>query len=214
MIPHFEKMLYDNGSLLAVYAQAALATGDPPLADIAVRTAEWAMREMQSPKGGYYSSFDASSEGHEGKFYVWVGRKCEVRSAMMNTSVFAPRFGLDRAPNFEGVASACLSVGRGHCRKHGAYVARSVSSCRAHAPSSLRSGSKRVWPGRDDKILTSWNALMIRGLAIAARAFGREDFAASPPRAPSHFIRSTHVARWPAACDLQGRARASERVPG
>jgi uncharacterized protein YyaL (SSP411 family) len=102
MIPHFEKMLYDNGALLAVYADAAVATGDRFYADVAARTAEWAIREMQSPEGGYYSSFDADSEGHEGKFYVWDRE--EVRQALDDAqyAVFAPRFGLDRPANFEG----------------------------------------------------------------------------------------------------------------
>src|SRR5437879_13089438 len=91
MIPHFEKMLYDNGALLAVYAQAALATGDPSHARVARSIAAWTLREMQSPEGGYYSSLDADSEGHEGKFYAWD--RDEVRNALSARSfaVFAPR---------------------------------------------------------------------------------------------------------------------------
>jgi len=102
MIPHFEKMLYDNGALLAAYAQASLASADTLYGKVANETAGWVLREMQSPEGGYYSSLDADSEGHEGKFYVWD--RDEVRAALTadEFAVFAPRFGLDQAANFEG----------------------------------------------------------------------------------------------------------------
>jgi uncharacterized protein YyaL (SSP411 family) len=191
MIPHFEKMLYDNGSLLAVYAQAALATGDPFYRRIASTTADWAMREMQSSEGGYYSSFDAASEGHEGKFYVW--NQDEVRGALAadEYTVFASRFGLDRGPNFEGewhlhVYQSIEEIAASTQRTC-AEVEVLLESARAKL---LAIRQQRVWPDRDDKILTSWNALMIRGMAIAARAVGREDFAASATRA-LQFIRST-----------------------
>jgi hypothetical protein len=192
MIPHFEKMLYDNGSLLAVYAQAALATGDAFYRHIAIDTAEWAMREMRSPEGGFYSSFDASSEGHEGKFYVW--ELAEVRGALTaeEYAVFAPRFGLDRPPNFEGShwhlhIYQSIDEIAAHTKRTSADVTALIDSARAKL---LAIRQQRVWPARDDKILVSWNALMIRGLAIAARAFEREDFIASATRA-LNFIRST-----------------------
>jgi len=191
MIPHFEKMLYDNGSLLAVYAQAALATGDSFYRDIAVSTAAWAMREMQSSEGGYYSSYDAESEGHEGKYYLWD--QAEVRGALSadEYAIFAPRFGLDRAPNFEGhwhlhVFQSLEQIAASTQRADTA-VAALLQSARSKL---LTIRQQRVWPGRDDKILTSWNALMIRGMAVAARALGRPDFTASATRA-LQFIRST-----------------------
>ena len=102
MIPHFEKMLYDNGALLSCYAQAAIATGDEEFMRTTHGTADWVLRDMQASTGGYYSSYDADSEGHEGKFYVW--QRDEVRSLLNDDefSIFASRFGLDREPNFEG----------------------------------------------------------------------------------------------------------------
>src|SRR5438045_9541678 len=97
MIPDCGTMLYGNGALLAVYAQAALATGDPSHARVARSIADWTLREMQSPEGGYYSSLDADSEGHEGKFYAWDRE--EVRKALSSEefAVFSPRFGPDGA---------------------------------------------------------------------------------------------------------------------
>ena len=191
MIPHFEKMLYDNAALLTVYAQAATATGDAFYADVALATAAWAMREMQAPQGGFYSSYDADSEGHEGKFYVWDRETVRGALAAEEFSVFAARFGLDRAPNFEG---------RWHL--HGFASVEEVAAAQQRAPTEVAAlletarqkllalRSKRIWPGRDDKILTSWNALMIRGLATAARALARPELAESATRALD-FIRAT-----------------------
>jgi uncharacterized protein len=184
MIPHFEKMLYDNGSLLAVYADAATATGDRFYADTTARTAEWAIREMQSPEGGFYSSFDADSEGHEGKFYVWDRE--EVRQALTGHeyTVFAARFGLDRDPNFEGhwhlhIFQSLEEIGRQQ-QLAPAEVESLLESARTKL---LALRNTRIWPARDEKILTSWNALMIRGMAIAARALRRDDLEEAATRA-------------------------------
>jgi uncharacterized protein len=191
MIPHFEKMLYDNGALLAVYAETAVATGDPFYARIASDTADWMIRDMQSPEGGFYSSLDADSEGHEGKFYVWTAE--EVRAALTpeEYAVFAPRFGLDRKPNFEGkwhlhvyrlVEQVAGSLGM--------EMPRAIELLDSARAKLLAIRNRRVWPGRDDKILTSWNALAVRGMAVAARALGRADLMHSATRALD-FIRAT-----------------------
>ena len=189
-IPHFEKMLYDNGALLAVYAQAALATGDPSHARVARSIADWTLREMQSPEGGYYSSLDADSEGHEGKFYAWDRDEvCKALSAE-EFAVFAPRFGLDGEANFEGrwhlrVAAATSDIARQAGRTE-EEVEALLASARAKL---LGIRAQRVRPARDEKILTSWNALMIRGMAIAARALADDELVTAATRALD-FIRT------------------------
>ena len=191
MIPHFEKMLYDNGALLAVYAQAALASSDPLYARVAQETAEWTLREMQSPQGGYYSSLDADSEGHEGKFYVWDRSDIEAHLSAEEFAVFAPRYGLDQPANFEGrwhlhVAASLEDTAR-QAGRPVAQIAALLDGARAKL---LALRARRVRPARDEKVLTSWNALMIRGLALAARALGRDELGESASRALD-FIRST-----------------------
>ncbi|MGH8140097.1 MAG: thioredoxin domain-containing protein [Steroidobacteraceae bacterium] len=191
MIPHFEKMQYDNGALLAVYCEAAVATGDPFYADIAARTADWAIREMQSPEGGYYSSFDADSEGHEGKFYVWDRQETQQALTEQEYRVFAARFGLEGAPNFEGHWHLHVVQSTGAMAQRLETPPEQVQSLlEAARRKLLHIRARRVWPARDDKILTSWNALTIRGMAIAARALNRSDLAESAARALD-FIRAT-----------------------
>ncbi|MEJ1965981.1 MAG: thioredoxin domain-containing protein [Gammaproteobacteria bacterium] len=192
MIPHFEKMLYDNAGLLSVYAEATLATGDMFYAQIAAETAEWLIRDMQSPEGGYYSSLDADSEGHEGKFYVWDREAVRQALTAEEFSLFAPRFGLDRSPNFEG------KFWHLHTHRTVEQVAGAVKTEVPHALRALLAAriklldirENRVWPARDEKILTSWNAMTIRGMAIVARTLARDDLAESATRALD-FIRKT-----------------------
>ena len=191
MIPHFEKMLYDNAALLAVYANPSLASADRFYTEVALATAGWALREMQSPEGGFYSSLDADSEGHEGKFYVWDRE--EVRHALSGEefAVFAPRFGLDGAPNFEGrwhlYVAATVEQIAVVVQRPAAEVSALLGNARVKL---LALRAQRVRPGRDEKILTSWNALMIRALAIAARVFTADQLAAAASRA-LEFVRAT-----------------------
>lgn len=191
MIPHFEKMLYDNGALLAVYAQAAVATGDPFYARVAGATADWALREMRGADGAFYSSLDADSEGHEGKFYVWDVRQVRELLPEQQFAPFAARFGLDREPNFERLWHL-------HAWRPVDEIARDLNRTEAQISADidtarqtlLAARSVRVRPGRDDKVLVSWNALLIRGLAMTSRALAREDLAQAATDALD-FIRRT-----------------------
>ncbi len=192
MIPHFEKMLYDNGPLLALYTDAALATGEPVFWRIALDTGEWTMREMQSPEGGYYSTLDADSEGHEGKFYVWMPEQVQTLLSAEEYAVFALRFGLDREPNFEDEAWH-LHVFQGVDAIAAAQGldAERVNALLASARQKLfRAREQRVRPGRDEKILTAWNGLMIKGMARAGRLLDKPTFIESAERAMD-FIRTT-----------------------
>ena len=192
LIPHFEKMLYDNGPLLARYSDAWALTRDPLFAEVVEETAAWTMREMQSPQGGYYSSLDADSEREEGKFYVWTPQQVRALLSDEEYAVCAPFYGLDQAANFEG-GQWHLHVARG-LDEIARSVGQPVSECGALLVSSraklFTARERRIRPGRDEKILTSWNALMIAGMARAARVFGRPEWLASA-RAALDFIRAT-----------------------
>ena len=190
-IPHFEKMLYDNGPLLALYSDAWRVTREPLYAKVVRETAAWTMREMQSPEGGYYSSLDADSEHEEGKFYVWTPQEVRALLTAEEYAVVEPHYGLDGAPNFENRYW--------HLRvmKPLALVAQnleaSVADCAARLDAAraklLAARVQRVWPGRDEKVLTSWNGLMIRGMARAAAVFENGAWLASAQRA-ADFIRA------------------------
>jgi hypothetical protein len=191
-IPHFEKMLYDNGPLLRLYADAYAATGKPLFARIAEETAQWVRREMQSPEGGYYSTLDADSEHEEGKFYVWTPGEVGELLTPEEYSIVAPHYGLDSQANFEG-RHWHLAVAQ-PLRVVASSLGRTETECaellEAVRQKLLAARERRVRPGRDEKILTSWNALMIRGMARASAVFGRDDWLASARRALD-FVRAT-----------------------
>lgn len=197
-IPHFEKMLYDNGPLLQLYTDIWLATADPLYKQIVEETASWAIREMQSSykqgEGGFYSSLDADSEHEEGKFYVWSKEEIERGLSADEFSVVNPYFGFTRFPNFESkywhleVSQSVTSVAQQtNCSEDN--VQRRVDSARDKL---LEIRSQRVRPGRDEKILTSWNALMIKGLTRAGVFFQCEAWI----EAAQHAIDFIHGNLW------------------
>jgi uncharacterized protein YyaL (SSP411 family) len=177
MIPHFEKMLYDNGQLLQVFAQAFRLTGKPLFADAADGIVTWLEREMRTDSGAFYAALDADSEGVEGKFYLWTPAEVEQIIGSEAYPAFAWQFGLDQAANFEGA-----------WHLHSYYDPQQVSekfNLDEQEYAALKTGTReqllaaratRIRPGLDDKVLTSWNALVIRGLASAARIFMRQDY--------------------------------------
>jgi uncharacterized protein YyaL (SSP411 family) len=203
-IPHFEKMLYDNGPLLALYCDLWRISGYDAYRQVASETAEWVLRDMRSPEGGFFSSLDADSEGEEGRFYVWTPGEIRAITDGDEYAALAPRYGLDRPANFEE---------HWHLRVHkslediAAESGEALSTVRARLDSGraklLTARAARVWPGRDEKVLTSWNALMIRGLAVAGRALARPDFAEAAGNA-LHFIRDHMV--------VEGRLLASYKT--
>ncbi len=171
-IPHFEKMLYDNGPLLALYADLARVTGERRHADVARDIVGWLVREMRAPDGAYYSSLDADSEGEEGRFYVWAPDEARAVTSPDEWAVAASYWGLDAPPNFEGHAwNLRVTQPLERVAERLAISLPDALTRLAGARAALFAArEKRVRPGRDDKILTSWNALAIAGLARAARA--------------------------------------------
>ncbi len=184
MIPHFEKMLYDNGPLLSLYSDAFAATGNPLYRRVVEETVAWVEREMQAPDGGYYSSLDADSEGEEGRFYVWTQEELHAVLDADEYRVAAARFGFDRAPNFEGrwnphVYETLDAV----AEKTGIDPPRVEALLTSARRKLFEAREQRPRPGRDDKILVSWNALMIKGMAQAARVFDKTAYFDSASRA-------------------------------
>ena len=194
-IPHFEKMLCDNGVLLALYADALALTGEPLFRRVVEDTADWGLREMQATTGGFHASLAADDpQGREGHFYVWESEPLRLALSPFEWDVCAAHWGLVDAPNFER-HTWHLHVARSAAKlaatldRPAALVQEFIASARDKL---LIERDKREPPPRDAKVLTGWTALMITGLARAARVCQRPDWLKAA-RAALLFLRQT---RW------------------
>jgi uncharacterized protein YyaL (SSP411 family) len=177
-IPHFEKMLYDNAMLLPLYAEGARRRDNALLATTAEGIADWLQSEMRQPTGGYAASIDADADGEEGGFHVWSTDQIDAGLDGTVGPLFRRAYGLDQAPNFEGRA---WHLQRGAST---AELSREFDLAEAEVEARLATARRRlreirearIHPTRDDKQLTSWNALLAGGYVRAGRALGREDW--------------------------------------
>lgn len=177
-VPHFEKMLYDNGQLMSLYAHAYQATGDSAYAHIVRKTHDFIRNELTSPEGGFYSSVNADSEGTEGKFYVWTKAEIEKTLGQKESGLFIEYYQVTDSGNWENEKNIL------HRRLNEADFAKQkdLSPAEVHeiignAESKLLNvRNKRIRPSVDDKILLSWNALMTKGYIDAYFAFGNPEY--------------------------------------
>ena len=176
LAPHFEKMLYDNAQLVRVYLHAYQVTGKPFYARIVRETLEYVLREMTSPEGAFYSAQDADSEGVEGKFYVWTLE--EIQAILgEDANLFSSAFAVTAGGNWEGHNILVLAKDANQLAQEFKLspdeIALRLRDARAKL-FAVRSG--RIWPGLDDKTLTSWNGLMLGAFAEAARVLNEPKY--------------------------------------
>ena len=193
LVPHFEKMLYDQGQLASLYLHAYQAFGDDEYRRVAEETLDYLLREMTDPRGGFYAAQDADSEGEEGKFFLWTAD--ELRTLLGSGTPAIDYWGVDGGPNFEG--------------RNILYVAAEPDPGRiAGARATLLAArARRVPPGRDDKVLAGWNALACRAFAEAGRVLGRPDYVAAAVRNAEFVLGAMQRDGWLLRCWAGGRAK-------
>ena len=177
LVPHFEKMLYDNALLARLYLEAYEATGDGFYRRIAEETLDYVMRDMRSPEGGFYSAEDADSQGVEGKFYVWTPEEIEATLEPEDAKLAERYWDVTERGNFEG--KNILNVPRppeAVAAEFGLSTEELWQRILSIRERLFTEREKRVRPGRDEKVLAAWNGLMLRAFALAAGATGREEY--------------------------------------
>src|SRR5687767_1483289 len=177
LVPHFEKMLYDNAQLARVYLQAFLVTGSPRYRQVVEETLEYVKREMTDPTGGFYSTQDADSEGEEGKFFVWTVEEVDALLGAEDGPLFRAYFDVTPAGNFEHknilhIADPTEAV----ARRLGVTTERLSAAIERGRTILHAAREERIHPARDEKVLTSWNGMMMRAFAEAGAALERPDW--------------------------------------
>jgi uncharacterized protein YyaL (SSP411 family) len=195
-IPHFEKMLYDNGLLLEIFARHHAITGDRQSARIVRETAEWIAREMTSPEGAFYSAIDAETHGHEGAYYVWTREEIAAALGEEDTTFLAPLLGFAGPPFFEKTHYVLhlperLDQAAGRRRQAEDELDREV---RALEDKLLAARFERERPLTDDKVLTDWNGMAIAGLAVAGALLGERQYVEQAARAASFILETLRPA--------------------
>jgi uncharacterized protein YyaL (SSP411 family) len=176
-VPHFEKMLYDNAQLTSLYASAYQLTKDPLYKNVVYETLEFIGRELTSPEGGFYSSLDADSDGEEGRFYVWT--KDEIKKILGDDAALViDYFNVTEKGNWEGGKNILYQSGDDNtiAKKYNITSLELSKRITGAKKILLAERAKRIRPGLDDKILTAWNGLMIKGYTDAYRVFGEQRF--------------------------------------
>jgi len=184
LVPHFEKMAYDNALLLRAYTHGWQVTGDARLREVAVDTADYLLRELRDERGGFYSSTDADSEGVEGKYFTWTAQEFRqvVAEAGEDPDAWATALGVTEIGNFEGRTILSETSELPDRGERWQRVRAALQATR----------EQRVAPALDDKVLTSWNGLIIGALAEAGAALGRWDYVEAA-RAAARFVASELV---------------------
>jgi uncharacterized protein YyaL (SSP411 family) len=191
LVPHFEKMLYDNALLVPAYLEAYQATGESDYARVARETLDYVLREMTQPAGGFYSTQDADSEGVEGKFFVWTEAEVENLLGPDDARIFGYCYDVSADGNWEehNIFNRPKSTEQA-AKVLGIGVAEITAVLDRSRPKLFAARAKRIAPGRDDKVLVSWNGMMIAAMAQAAQVLG-DDRYANAARSAADFLLQT-----------------------
>ncbi|MDO8750322.1 MAG: thioredoxin domain-containing protein [Dehalococcoidia bacterium] len=177
MVPHFEKMLYDNALLSRLYLHTYLLTGNLQYLRVTQETLDYVLREMTSPQGGFYSTQDADSEGKEGTYYLWTPGEIESVVGKEKADVFCRYFGVTQEGNFEGRSILSIRGDHSELAQELGISDEELSDVLEETRNKLMDRRQgRVPPARDEKVVTAWNGLMLRTLAEAASVLGRQDY--------------------------------------
>ena len=214
LVPHFEKMLYDNALLVRLYLHAYQVTRKPLYRRVIEETLDYVLREMTDPSGGFYSAQDADSEGEEGKFFVW--RPEEIAEALGDEdgALVNKYYGVTTVGNFEG--RSILNVApeaAGEMERAGVSAERLDSLLRRARVALMEARGRRIPPERDDKVLTSWNGLTIAAFAEAGAVLDRDDYTRVAENVGFVRVRKP-AARRQAASHPQGRRVPTAGLPG